>query len=164
MTQHQKNNPVSLKKMRRLMWLMGVVQIPMIAYTKPRLQHLDDHKAIVTIKLRRRTKNHLKSMYFGALAVGADVAAGIHAYYFAKKSNAQISFAFKSVNGQFLQRATSTISFESVDGKLVEQTFEKALSTGERVNQMVMVNAFNTAREIVATFEMEISVKVKSKK
>lgn len=161
MKQQQKNNPVSLKKMQRLMWLMGVVQIPMIAFAKPRLKQLDDDKAVVRIRLRRRTRNHLKSMYFGALAVGADVAAGIHAYYFAKKSGDNISFAFKSVNGQFLQRATTDVSFESVDGKLVESAFLEAKKTKERVNQMVMVNAYNTQREIVATFEMEISVKVK---
>lgn len=152
---------VSLGKMRRLLWLMGLVKIPMIAYTKPKLQAIDDEKVVATIRLRRRTKNHLNSMYFGALAVGADVAAGLHAFYFAKKSGATISFAFKSVNAVFLQRATTNITFESKDGKIVSDAFEKALKSGERVNQPVLVTAYNDLNEAVATFNMEISVKVK---
>lgn len=146
--------------MKTLMWLMGVVQIPMIAYVRPRLMHIDSTKAVVKIKLRRRTKNHLKSMYFGALAVGADVAAGIHAYYFAKQTNAKISFAFKSVKGEFLKRPMHDVVFESSDGAIVEKAFEQALTSKERVNQWVKVNATSNG-ELVAQFDMEISVKVK---
>ena len=157
----QSPETVSLGKMRRLLWLMGLVKIPMIAYTKPKLQVIDDEKVLVTIRLRRRTKNHLNSMYFGALAVGADVAAGLHAFYFAKKSGKNISFAFKSVKAEFLQRATSNITFESKDGQKVAKVFDQAMTTGERVNQPVLVTAYNINNEVVATFEMEISVKVK---
>ena len=148
--------------MRRMLWLMGIVKIPMIAYVKPRLLQLDDEQALVRIKLRRRTKNHLKSMYFGSLAVGADVAAGLHAYYFANKEGARVSFAFKSVKAEFLKRAETHVYFLSKDGDIVEKAFQKAKDTKERVNQMVRVEARNTLDEIVAIFDMEISVKIKS--
>lgn len=155
-------NKNSLSKMRRMLWLMGLVKIPMIAYTKPKLIQLDDEQALVRIKLRRRTKNHLNSMYFGALAVGADVAAGLHAYYFANAAGAKVSFAFKSVKGEFIKRATSDVLFISKDGELVKKAFEQAQRSGERVNQVVCVEGRNTKDEIVATFDMEVSVKVKS--
>tara|TARA_B100000508_G_scaffold141026_1_gene145272 strand:- start:46487 stop:46963 length:477 start_codon:yes stop_codon:yes gene_type:complete len=155
-------NKNSLSKMRRMLWLMGIVKIPMIAYVKPRLLQLDDEQALVRIKLRRRTKNHLKSMYFGSLAVGADVAAGLHAYYFANKEGARVSFAFKSVKAEFLKRAETHVYFLSKDGDIVEKAFQKAKDTKERVNQMVRVEARNTLDEIVAIFDMEISVKIKS--
>lgn len=145
-----------------MLWLMGIVKIPMIAYVKPRLLQLDDEQALVRIKLRRRTKNHLKSMYFGSLAVGADVAAGLHAYYFANKEGARVSFAFKSVKAEFLKRAETHVYFLSKDGDIVEKAFQKAKDTKERVNQMVRVEARNTLDEIVAIFDMEISVKIKS--
>ncbi|GAM75988.1 hypothetical protein JCM19241_286 [Vibrio ishigakensis] len=38
--------------------------------------HIDEARVEVKIPLRRRTKNHLNSMYMGALVVGADVAGG----------------------------------------------------------------------------------------
>src|SRR5690554_7252388 len=87
-----KQSKISLKKMRRLLWLMGMFKIPMIAFTRPKLMLLDDNSSQVRIKLRRRTKNHLKSMYFGSLAVGADIAAGLHAFYFAEESGVKVSF------------------------------------------------------------------------
>lgn len=152
---------ISLGKMRRLLWLMGHVKIPMIAYVNPKLIHLDEQVTIVRIKLRRRTKNHLKSMYFGALAVGADVTAGLHAFYFAELSEAKISFAFKAVKVEFLKRPTSHVRFISQEGQRVKEAFENALETKERVNQWIHVEAQNDNNEVVATFEMQISVKVK---
>ncbi|HLV40710.1 MAG TPA: hypothetical protein VKY37_00395, partial [Brumimicrobium sp.] len=61
-----KKNKISLRKMRRLLWLMGMFKIPMIAFVRPKLMLLDENKSQVRIKLKRRTKNHLKSMYFGS--------------------------------------------------------------------------------------------------
>ena len=155
-------NKTSLSKMRRMLWLMGIVQIPMIAFVKPKLLQLDDNQSLVKVRLRRRTKNHLKSMYFGSLSVGADVAAGLHAYYFANKEGAKVSFAFKSVKAEFLKRAMSDVFFLSKDGDIVEKAFEQAKATKERVNQMVRVECRNTEDEIVAIFDMEISVTIKS--
>ena len=155
------NNPISLKQMRRMLWLMGVIKIPMIAFVRPKLLQLDDNVAQVRIKLRRRTKNHLKSMYFGALAVGADVAAGLHAYYFAQKAGVKVSFAFKGVKAEFLKRATSNIIFHSNDGSIVQDAFKEAMETKERVNKWVRVEAKNKEQEKIAIFDMEISVKVK---
>ena len=63
------------------------------------------------IRLRRRTKNHLNSMYFGALAVGADVAGGVHAFYFSEKHNLKVSFAFKGMNAEFIMRAEADCIF-----------------------------------------------------
>lgn len=157
-----KRSKISLKKMRRLLWLMGMFKIPMIAFTRPKLMLLDDNSSQVRIKLRRRTKNHLKSMYFGSLAVGADIAAGLHAFYFAEESGVKVSFAFKAVKAEFLKRATSDVYFNSDEGQKVKKVFDEALSTKVRINKWIKVEAKNTDGEIVAIFDMEISVKVKS--
>lgn len=157
-----KKNKISLSKMRRLLWLMGMFKIPMIAFVRPKLMLLDDERSQVRIKLKRKTKNHLKSMYFGSLAVGADIAAGLHVFYFAEESGVRVSFAFKAVKAEFLKRATSDVYFNSNEGQLVKKVFDEAMLTKERVNQWIKVEAKNTDDEIVAVFDMEISVKVKS--
>lgn len=156
-----KSNPISLKKMQRMLWLMRTFKIPMIAYVKPKIILINEDKSKVKIKLRRRTRNHLKSMYFGALSVGADITAGLHAFYFAEQSNAKISFAFKGVKAEFLKRATTDVYFTSNEGQLVKAAFQEAAEKKERVNKWINVEAKNTDNEIVATFKMNISVKVK---
>ena len=112
---------VSINKMRWLLFLLGFVKIPMIRYTKPKLLMINDNAVRVKIKLRRRTKNHLNSMYFGALSVGADIAGGIQVFYFSKKMERNVSFAFKGMNAQFLKRAESDIIFESNEGQKIQK-------------------------------------------
>ena len=151
---------VSIKKMRWLLFLLGFVKIPMIRFTNPKLLAIDDNSVRVKIKLRRRTKNHLNSMYFGALSVGADIAGGIQVFYFSKKMDRKVSFAFKGMNAQFLKRAESDIVFESNEGQKIQKAMEKSLIEGSRINDSIMVEAKNDAGEIVATFEMIVSVRV----
>ena len=151
---------VSIKKMRWLLFLLGFMKIPMIRYTKPKLLAIDDNTVRVKIKLRRRTKNHLSSMYFGALSVGADIAGGIQVFYFSKKMDRKVSFAFKGMNAQFLKRAESDIVFESNEGQKIQKAMEKSLIEGARINDSIMVEAKNDSGEIVATFEMIVSVRV----
>lgn len=152
---------ISLKKMKWMLFLLGIAKIPIIGFVKPRLVKLDDTEAAVKIRLRRRTKNHLNSMYFGALAVGADVAAGLHAFYFAEKMGKKVSFAFKGMNAEFLMRAESNIVFTSEDGAKVNDAMKRSLELGERINEPINVIAKNSSNEVVATFEMIVSVRVK---
>lgn len=148
-----------LKKMKWNLFLLGKLKIPMLSYTGVKLIELNDNEAKVSIKLKRRTKNHLNSMYFGALAVGADVAGGIHAFYYAEKMNKKISFAFKGMNAQFLKRAETDCMFVSNDGKKVENAVLLSIKTQERVNETTKVIAYNLAGEVVAEFEMIVSIK-----
>ena len=122
---------------------------------------MTDHDVLVRIKLRRRTKNHLKSMYFGALAVGADVTAGLHAFYFCDELNVRPSFAFKGMKAEFIKRAETDVEFSCTEGQLIREQVLKAIQTNERQNHWVKVTAKNLNGEIVALFEMEISVKIK---
>ena len=100
-------------------------------------------------------------MYFGALAIGADVAGGIHAFYFAELHGKKVSFAFKGMNCEFIMRAESDCVFVSNDGAKVEAAILKSASTGDRVNETTHVEVFNATNELVATFELIVSVKCK---
>ena len=73
-------------------------------------------------------------MYFGALSVGADIAGGIQVFYFSKKMDRKVSFAFKGMNAQFLKRAESDIIFESNEGQKIQKAMEKSLKEGSRIN------------------------------
>ena len=149
------------KKIKWQLFLLGRFKIPMLGYTAPKLIELNNNKAKVKIRLKRRTKNHLNSMYFGALAVGADVAGGIHAFYFANMHNKKVSFAFKGMSCEFIKRAESDCTFISEDGKKVEAAILKSIATGDRVNETTKVEVYDAENELVATFEMIVSVKCK---
>ncbi len=60
-------------------------------------------------------------MYFGALAVGADLAGGLHSFYHAKRANLNVSVAFKSFQAQFLRRPESDVYFVCEEGEQVKE-------------------------------------------
>ena len=151
---------VSIRKMRWLIFLLGLTKIPLIGFVRPKLLLLTDDEVALKIKLRRRSRNHLNSMYFGALAIGADVAAGVHAFYFAEKMGKKVSFAFKGINGEFIKRAESDVIFRTDQGQLVKEAMDKSLANNERVNETITISAVNSDNEVVATFDMIISVRV----
>lgn len=152
---------VSFKYIKQRLWLLGVLKIPMIGYVRPRLIQLDDDNVAIKIKLRRRTKNHLGSMYFGALAIGADLAAGVHAFYFSEKFGTKISLAFKGFSGEFLKRAESDVIFRCESGAAVLKAFNESKSDGERKNIPIPIKAFDANGDHVATIEMILSIKAK---
>jgi acyl-coenzyme A thioesterase PaaI-like protein len=156
----QQTKEISLRKMNWRLFLMGVVQIPLIGFVRPKLVEITDEVVKVRIKLRRRTKNHLKSIYFGALAVGADIAAGIHVFYFSERKGVKTSFAFKGMKADFIKRAESDVTFVCEEGKLIASLLSESIETKERINQTVTVKALDSQNELVATFEMIISLKV----
>ena len=60
-------------RVTKLTWLIrffGFAKVAMIYYCKPKVIYVDDDSLEIKIPLNRRTKNHINSMYFGALSVG----------------------------------------------------------------------------------------------
>ncbi len=134
--------------------------VPMIAYLKPRLISVDDEHVSFMIPLTRRSKNHLKSMYFGALQVGADVAGGFIALRHAQRAGRPISFVFKDAQAEFLRRAEDDVVFTCRDGAAIRATVEAALADGERHNIPVDIEAM-AGDELAAKFTLTLSLKAK---
>ncbi len=153
-------NNTLLRKIKWKLWLLGKFKIPMIGFVSPRLIEINEQELRLAIPLKRRTKNHLNSMYFGSLMVGVDLAAGLHAVYFAEQENLTISLAFKSVKCQFLKRAEGEVVFVMQEGEKVKSMLQLSERTKERVNQNLRI-AMYCERELVAEAEMELSIKVK---
>ena len=75
--------------------------------------------------------------------------------------NKKVSIAFKSMHAEFLKRAETDVIFECHEGAKIEAIIAESFEKQIRINQLVRVEAKNLSNEIVATFDMEISVKVK---
>jgi acyl-coenzyme A thioesterase PaaI-like protein len=149
-----------LKSMQRKLWLLGFFKIPMIGFCKPKLEQLDPVHTVLRIPFRRRTKHHLNSLYFGALMIGAELTAGLSAYAHSEQRKGKMSLAFKSCKAEFLKRAESDVRFVCKSGKQIEELVDNAIRSGERHNLLVPVQAFDTQNDLVAEFELEVSVKI----
>ncbi|MEH0667121.1 DUF4442 domain-containing protein [Vibrio scophthalmi] len=140
----------------------GFLKVPLIWLCRPKILQLDEQRVEVKIPLKRRTKNHLGSMYFGVLAVGADVAGGFMAMSKAQARGKQVSLAFKAVEGQFLKRPEADVHFVCDDGELIDKMLDETFATGERVNQAVKITALCPSLhgdEPMAEFLLTLSLK-----
>ena len=150
---------------KRKLWLFGIFKIPLIGFVRPRLIELSDTKMVIKIPLRRRTKNHLGSMYFGGLAIGADLAGAFQAFLIADKTNRKMSIVFKDFKANFISRPESDVFFVSEDGSLIQEMVDESIKTKERVTKGITIKAYINYPEnsiLIADFELGLSVKDKS--
>lgn len=141
----------------------GWAKVPLIGHLRPRLLTLTDQQIVIKLPLRRRSKNHLNSMYFGALAVGADLAGGLHGFYHARLLKRNVSLAFKSFHAQFLKRPESDVFFVCNHGDDVKAMIIESQETGARINKIIPIEAYTnylSQPEKVADFKLELSVKI----
>ena len=147
------------------MLLFGLTRIPLIFYCRPKVVSISDTRLEVKIKLSRRTKNHLNSMYFGVLSVGADVTGGFLAMKFIQASKSHISLIFKDFHADFLRRAEGDVHFICEDGSAIQNLIEVAEETGKRQNfpLHIIAKVPSISPEPVAKFILTLSIKKKTK-
>jgi acyl-coenzyme A thioesterase PaaI-like protein len=130
----------------------------------PKIIEFTDTRMVIRIKLRRRTRNHLGSMYFGALGIGADLAGAFQAFSIADKKKRKISLAFKDFQANFLKRPEGDVFFVSDAGGQIAELMDETILTKQRVTQSIQVNAYINYPEnpeLVAEFTLGLSVKDK---
>ena len=151
-----------LWRSRLLLWWFGLTQVAMIGYCRPRLLQVDEAGVRLRIRLNRRSRNHLGSMYFGALMVGADIAGGFLAFYLARQQRLKLSLAFKGVTAEFLRRPEADVEFRCQDGPLIVALLAEARASGERLTRTVTISACcpSLSEEPVALFQLQLSLRV----
>ncbi len=134
--------------------------VPMIAYSQMQVLEVSDDTVAIKIPFIKENKNHLNSMYFGSLSVGADAAGGILALHHAKKAGKEVAIVFKDFNADFLKRAEGDTIFSCNDGKAIADLVAIAVATGERQNMPVNIEAtVDGSQDAVARFVLTLSIK-----
>lgn len=139
-------------------------RIRLISYVRPRVMELTEERCVLRVPLTWRTRNHLKSMYFGALCTGADAAAALLGLEAVRRSGGRIHFLFKDVRAEFLKRAEADVHFTCEQGSEIRRLLEKANHSGQRESLPIHVVATVPTlfdAEPVARFTLTLSVKRK---
>ena len=144
----------------------GITKVPLIWWCRPKVINHSDDRLEVKIPLRFRTKNHLGSMYFGVLAVGADVTGGFLAMDSIMKSGRKVALIFKDFKADFLKRPEGDVHFYCDDGIGIRELVKKAIETGERHNLTMLIEATvpSISMDVVARFRLTLSLKDKTPK
>ncbi len=144
----------------------GLFKVPLLFWISPTVVELSSKRCEVKVPLNRKTKNHLKSMYFGVLAAGADCAGGLAAMKLIIESGENISLAFKDFKAEFHQRAEADTHFICTQGSEIKEFVDMVVASGERHHMPVEIVAIcpSISNEPVASFSLTLSLKNKTKK
>ena len=142
--------------------LWTLAKIPLLFFLRPSVVEADEGRTVIRIPLSRRSRNHLGSMYFGALCAGADLAGALTAMRRIDASGRKISLVFKDVKAQFFKRAEGDVLFSCEDGEAVAGLLRRAIESGEREELPVRIVATvpdKLGTEPVAEFVLTLSLK-----
>ncbi len=137
-------------------------KIPLISWLGPSVMELGEKRTVIRIPLKRRSKNHLGSMYFGALAVGAELVVAAKALNAIQASGKKVDFVFKDFKSDFLKRAEGNVFFVCDEGEKVEALVALTLQTGERTTGTFSGYAYVPSKDMqekVMTFAVTLSVR-----
>ncbi len=148
--------------------LFGLTKIPLLLFVNPTIVSMNDEEVELKIPLNFRTKNHLNSLYFGSLAVGADTAGGLLATKFIHESKQKVHLSFKDFRAEFIRRAEGDTYFSNRQGKEIKAMVDEVIANpGLRKNLTLQIEAHTklksqAVRELVAKFDITLSLKLKS--
>ena len=146
------------------LWYFSLTQVRLIHYCRPKIHDITKDGMTLLMPLDRRTRNHVESMYIGAMVVGVDMVAGFTAMLKIRKSKRNVILIFKDLNAEFFKRAEGDVHYICKEGQAIEAAVEETLRTGERVNLPVPVIATVPDKfgdEPVAKFSITLSMKEK---
>ena len=141
------------------LWTFAMLKVPLLMFTRPRVRTVCSDRYELSIDLARRTKNPYGSMYFGAMAVGAEATPMAHALVIARSMGKTAFFTTKRVAVQFLAPAKAEVTFRSDDGDNVHAALLQAMEDNRAAPAQVRVAALCADRP-VALFDFELALKI----
>lgn len=148
-------------KLTALINAYSLLKLPLLAFTAPKVVALTERQSIVQVKLGWRTRNHLGVMYFGALAIGAELSIALKAVDEIAKSGKRIDFLFKDFQADFLKRADGHVNFVCDEADGVAELIHQAAQSTERVEKTFKGHAIvpTSGPNPVMTYQLTLSVK-----
>ena len=139
-----------------------MIKLPSAYLCGVRTKFIDGEKCVVTVKHRWVNQNPFNSMFWAVQGMAAELTTGALVMSKIMESGQKISMLVANNNASFSKKATGRITFECLEGPLVDAAILKAIETRE--GQTVWMNSVgkNSEGVEVSRFNFEWTLKVKS--
>lgn len=157
---------MKLKPTLRLTALVNgfsLFKIPLLAFCTPQVLEVSETQTKVRVRLDWRTGNHLGVMYFGALAMGAELSIALKAVEKIDASRKRIDFIFKDFKADFLKRADGHVLFCCDEADQVAKLIEDALLTEDRLEKTFNGYAVTEKKPDQAVMKYSLTLSVKNR-
>lgn len=145
------------------MRLFLLTHLPAAYFSGIRIKSITEEKCVVTVPYTWFTKNPFKSTYFACLAMAAEMSTGALALSNIHGQKPAVSMLLTEISGEYLKKATGITSFVCRDGIALRDAIEEAVAANG--SNVITVNTMGTNEtgEIVASFNLTWSFKVKTR-
>ena len=101
---------MALSKIDRLkynifLWYFSWTKVKLINYCRPKIFDITEEGVTLFMPLDKRTRNHVRSMYIGAMVVGVDMVTGFTAMLKIRESKRNVILIFKDLKCDFYKRS-----------------------------------------------------------
>ena len=134
------------------------INIKLISFVGVRILNADENSVVVRLKLNRRTKNHLNSMYMGAQVIGAEIGPVFYAIKYCELNSLPVNSEYKDVSADFKRKTKGKyVYFKCEDTRKIKETLDVCASSTERAYEKIKVGAYDdkkmTEKSLVSEFE-----------
>lgn len=136
-------------------------KLPSAFWCGVRVKTLNHEACSATVKHRWFNQNPFNSMYFAVQAMAAELTTGALVMLYIQESGKKISMLVAQNKAVFTKKATGRITFSCSEGQLVQETIEKAITTGEGQTIWLTSIGVNEEGQQVSEMSFEWTVKVK---
>lgn len=152
---------MTLNKLTWMIRLLSLLKVPLLGLCLPQVKALDSQKAIVQIRRWWLTSNHVGSMYFGALAMGAELSVATQLLMRMGAEKLPVTFIFKDAQFQFLSRAEGNVSFQTDEVPKVDELIAECLKTKTRCDKTINGYAYTIDDPLkkILTYQITLSIK-----
>lgn len=138
------------------------MKLPSAFFSGVRIKYVDEQKAMVVVPYKWFTKNPFRSTYFACLAMASELSTGLLAMMNVYGRKPAVSMLVVKLEAQYFKKATGVTTFTCDQGKAFSTIINEAIQTKEPKEFTAVSNGVNEAGELVATFTITWSFKVKS--
>lgn len=139
-----------------------LLKLPAAFICGVRLREVTEHQAVATVPFRWISQNPFRSIYFACLAMAAELSTGILAMAHLYQRNPRVSMLVVHLEADFIKKGTDLVSFTCEDGDGFRSAIEETTRTGEPVVFTAHSTGRNRNGDIVSSFKITWSFKVKA--
>ncbi len=137
-------------------------KLPSAYFCGVRMHSFDGVKAVVRIKHRWINQNPFRSIYFAVQSMAAELSTGALVMYQLQEKKCSASMLVVSNKSNFYKKATGVIKFSCLEGDKIARIISNLTAENPSNTFWLISEGINEKGEVVAQFEFEWSIKLKS--
>lgn len=137
-------------------------KVPAAYIAGVKVESVTSTTALVSVRKKWLNQNPFRSIYFAVLSMAAEMSTGILCMGALYKRTPAVSMLIVKVEGTFMKKAVSKITFTCNDGKIANDAVEEAIATRHGTTVVCHSIGMNEQGEIVAEFNCTWSFKARS--